>query len=726
MQATQPAVSIIMANYNGAGRVSAAVRSVLRQTERSLELIFSDDGSSDSSLAEAQTAAGDDPRFIVVTGGPRSGPAAARNRAIAAARGHWLAIVDNDDYIHPERLERLVRQAEADGADIAADDMLVFYENGARPHALLKGPLTRATGWIGAGAYANANRLYSATPALGYLKPILRRQRLGLLRYDESLRIAEDFDLVMRLLLDGARMRVYPEIGYFYRKHAQSISHRMTSAHVTAMLAAHDALDVPADAQTRRHFAKRRASLLTAQAFSEMVEALKARKPGAALVVAARRPQALPLLRYPLLAPLERLLKQSAQKPENGIARIALLSRQRVVGATNGSSAYLLSIVKALTESGYAVDFIGASPKLFGRWPLFRLKPETAAFASYRAHGAWRFGPLLIARDPRRALAALATAAEKFAAKLKLPTPGWSKPAEYSIAAQATRADAIYVAQSVRPNTRAVLCDYGFLTPLAPFALAPDAPTFVVMHDLFSARVRNDDDTVTALTPAQEWRLLGQADVVLAIQDVEAAAVRAALPNTDVMLAPHAVETASAAQPGHGDKILFVGSNTGPNISGLEWFFETCWPRIRAAHAGIHLDVAGSVARALKSAPEGVRLLGVVADLAPLYRDAGVVISPLHTGSGLKIKLIEAMAHGKAIVATSITAQGVENLLGDSVIIADEAQAFADAVLRLARDERDRSAFGEKALALARTHFSPAACYAPIAARIASSRDFSR
>lgn len=718
MQTTPPAVSVIMANYNGAGRVGCAVRSVLRQTERSLELIFSDDGSNDSSVAEALAAAAGDPRFMVVTGGPRSGPAGARNRGIERASGRWLAVVDNDDYIHPERLERLVGQAEADGAHIAADDMLVFYESGARPHALLKGVLARAPFWVSAGAYALGNRLYTSAPPLGYLKPIVRRERLGRLRYDESLRIGEDFDLVMRLLLEGAHMRVYPEIGYFYRKHAHSISHRMTSGHVAAMVAAHDALGAPGGASTQRQFAKRRASLVTALAFGELVDALKAREFGAAIQVAAKRPQALPLLRYPLLAPLRRLRKEPARAPKAETARIALLSRQRVVGATNGSSAYLLAIVKALSQSGYAVDFIGASPKLFGRWPLFRLKRENAVFASYQASGAWRLGSWLIARDPRRALAALAAALEKLLIKLRLPSPGWSKPAEYAIAAQARRADMLYVAQSVRANTRAVLCDYAFLAPLAPFALAPDAPSLVVMHDLFSARVRDSDDTVAALTPAQEWRLLGQADIVLAIQELEAAAVRAALPRTEVILAPHAVEAAHAAQPGQDDKLLFVGSNTGPNISGLEWFFEACWPLIRAARPEMTLDVAGSVARALKQIPEGVRLLGVVADLAPLYRDAGVVISPLRTGSGLKIKLIEAMAQGKALVATSITAQGVEDTLGESVIITDEAEAFANAVLALARDARVREHLGDKALAVTRHHFSPEACYAPIVERI--------
>src|SRR5690606_9522045 len=137
-----PRVSIVMANYNGAAHIAAAVRSVLRQTETSLELIVSDDGSDDDSLACARAAADGDPRLVVVGAKRRSGPAAARNRALAVARGGWLAIVDNDDYIEPGRLARLIDAAEADGADIAADDLLVFYEDGSQqPHAHLRGGL---------------------------------------------------------------------------------------------------------------------------------------------------------------------------------------------------------------------------------------------------------------------------------------------------------------------------------------------------------------------------------------------------------------------------------------------------------------------------------------------------------------------------------------------------------------------------------------------------------
>lgn len=306
----EPRVSVIMANLNGAPHIDPAVRSVLRQTEPALELIISDDGSSDDSLARAAQAAAGDARLIVLRSeASPSGPAAARNRAMARARGRWIAIVDNDDFIEPHRLAHLIDAAERDGADIAADDLNTFYDDGARPpHRHLRGSLARAPSWVSAADYAASNVMFGKDAGLGYLKPIFLRdgQHGSQWRYDETLRIGEDYDLIQRMLLAGARMRLYPEPLYHYRKHARSISHRLSLAAIEAMLAANARLDARGDAAAAAAFARQRAALQRAHAFTRLVEALKARDAKAALAAAAARPSALFLLRQPLLARLMR------------------------------------------------------------------------------------------------------------------------------------------------------------------------------------------------------------------------------------------------------------------------------------------------------------------------------------------------------------------------------------------------------------------------------------
>lgn len=306
MNAQGPTVSVIMANYNGAAHIAEAVSSVLAQDGVSLELIVSDDGSSDDSLARAKAAAAGDARLTVVRCSDRTGPAGARNRALKAARGAWIAIVDNDDALEQGRLARLVAAAERDGADIAADNLLTFYERGAQaPHPHLHGALAREPCWIDAAAYARSNVLLSHGAQLGYLKPIFRRR--DDLCYDESLRIGEDADLVLRLLMAGARMRTYPEIGYRYRKHSNSISHRLTSEVIDAMLAAHDRLDAGSNRELRRALSLQRDALLDARAFVGLIGALKARNARGAFAAAFSRPGAVLLLRDPIGARLRRL-----------------------------------------------------------------------------------------------------------------------------------------------------------------------------------------------------------------------------------------------------------------------------------------------------------------------------------------------------------------------------------------------------------------------------------
>jgi succinoglycan biosynthesis protein ExoO len=175
-----------------------------------------------------------------------------------------------------------------------------------------------------------------------------------------------------------------------------------------------------------------------------------------------------------------------------------------------------------------------------------------------------------------------------------------------------------------------------------------------------------------------------------------------------------AVPAESDPQPGSSRSILFVGSNTAPNTLGLRWFLDRAWSDVKRQVPDATLLVAGGVGRNLPSPPEGVELLGPVDDLGALYREAGVVISPLNVGSGLKIKLIEALGRGKAVVATSPTVEGVENIVGSAVAVTDDPAEFASAIARLLGNKVLRGEKGLNALEIARRYFSPAACYAEI------------
>lgn len=286
----RPLISVVMANFEAGEKIVHALHSVLRQSVGDLEVIVSDDGSSDDSLAHVRRLVEIDGRIRLVTAGQNGGPARCRNRALDLARGQWIAIVDSDDIIHPERFERLLAAAGAHDADIVADDLLLFFEDGTAPRLMLgdeaeRSFLVSAEHWLLAGM--------DGSPALGYLKPLISADRLKTLRYDENLRIGEDFDLVLRLLLEGARLLVFPEPFYLYRRHSGSISHRLSVADMEAMVERQVAVAgvyQPLDARVAAAVDLRLKMLRAGLGYERLVTSIKTRNIPAALAGIARNP----------------------------------------------------------------------------------------------------------------------------------------------------------------------------------------------------------------------------------------------------------------------------------------------------------------------------------------------------------------------------------------------------------------------------------------------------
>ena len=354
--------------------------------------------------------------------------------------------------------------------------------------------------------------------------------------------------------------------------------------------------------------------------------------------------------------------------------------------------------------------------------PVLRLRPEMDVFAEHKVRGALRLGRYLIATR----LSIWMAGAEGIAAKLAYRAgwkPAWlqDRKAPYSIAVPWTPADLSYTERHT-PHGSIIVADYIFQTKAFDVLKEKTRATATIMHDLFHRRAEMVKatgvvDSVATVERDDEIRMLGHADLVITIQQAEADFVLENLPGQPVLTVPMSFPVASAPQPGSDTEILFVGSNTEPNVAGLKWFLESCWPQVLEAVPGASLTIAGSVSSGMSGVPQakGSRYLGVVDDLASLYERAGVVISPLTFGSGLKVKLIEALALGKAMVATSTTLQGVEAIAGHAVLQADRADDFAEAIVALTRNRGLRSQIGASALAVAEANFSAVAAHGPFA-----------
>lgn len=233
-----PSVSVVITAHDAAATIGDAVRSALAEPEAA-EVIVVDDASRDATTAAAEAAAGGDGRLKVIRCAVNVGPAAARNRALEAAAGAFVAVLDADDFLLPGRFARLLA---VPGWDMVADNIL-FVAESASPAALPPlPPVTPALIDIDLTGFVRANR--SARGAgrreWGFLKPVMRRDFLDGhgLRYDEALRLGEDYDLYVRMLQKGARFRVSAQVGYAARWRADSLSSRHRTTDLGALHAA--------------------------------------------------------------------------------------------------------------------------------------------------------------------------------------------------------------------------------------------------------------------------------------------------------------------------------------------------------------------------------------------------------------------------------------------------------------------------------------------------------
>jgi glycosyltransferase involved in cell wall biosynthesis len=103
---------------------------------------------------------------------------------------------------------------------------------------------------------------------------------------------------------------------------------------------------------------------------------------------------------------------------------------------------------------------------------------------------------------------------------------------------------------------------------------------------------------------------------------------------------------------------------------------------------------------------ESVRVLGFVADIRPIVQQASVFVAPIRIGSGTKIKVLNAMAQGKPVVATTTAAEGIDVTPEENILIADDPEEFAKKILYLFRNEEMRRKMGEKARELIERKYS--------------------
>jgi sugar transferase (PEP-CTERM/EpsH1 system associated) len=158
------------------------------------------------------------------------------------------------------------------------------------------------------------------------------------------------------------------------------------------------------------------------------------------------------------------------------------------------------------------------------------------------------------------------------------------------------------------------------------------------------------------------------------------------------------------------DSLVFTGvMNYRPNVDGVVWFCREVWPSVRRHVPSATLTICGaSPTRAVQELGReaGVTVTGAVADVRPYLHRAAIAVVPLRMARGIQNKLLEAMAAGLAAVATTSAWAGIDASPGDELVVADEPDEFADAVVSLLRDRRQREEMGAAARAAAESRYS--------------------
>lgn len=205
-------------------------------------------------------------------------------------------------------------------------------------------------------------------------------------------------------------------------------------------------------------------------------------------------------------------------------------------------------------------------------------------------------------------------------------------------------------------------------------------------------------------------RLLASAHLALLCSDLdahrlEAPCNKAVVPNS--YPAKHIPQQLNRNSPRHA--VMIGMMRYFPNKDGAQWFLDEVWDRVRQQVPDAQLTIAGRAGDELFASDpaRGIQVIGSFENPTQLLETATISIVPLRHGSGTRVKILEAFAHGLPVVSTSIGAEGLDVVRGESILIADDPEEFAHHVVRLFQDPEYATRIASAGHALFLAKYSP-------------------
>jgi glycosyltransferase involved in cell wall biosynthesis len=265
------------------------------------------------------------------------------------------------------------------------------------------------------------------------------------------------------------------------------------------------------------------------------------------------------------------------------------------------------------------------------------------------------------------------------------------------------------------------VCD--FLSATLNFPTPPAIPTVLFQHNVETVLWRRLAETETsplrrlcyqieaAKMARYEPRALAHFHHVIAVSNNDRDLMRSAGANLPITVVPTGVDaekySLAPASTGNPPIVVFTGSmDWEPNLDAAEYFCREIWPAILAVFPNARFQIVGRNPhdRIRRLSSSSIEVTGTVPSVFNYLRDATVVIVPLRIGGGTRLKIFEAMAMGKALVSTSIGAEGLDVVDGRDLWLADDPATFAKAVLDLLRDPSLRRRYEQAAAIQARRY----------------------
>lgn len=202
-------------------------------------------------------------------------------------------------------------------------------------------------------------------------------------------------------------------------------------------------------------------------------------------------------------------------------------------------------------------------------------------------------------------------------------------------------------------------------------------------------------------------------DMNIMMSELDAADLRQIAPGVTTAIVPNGVDI-EYFRPRHGEEgpalIYTGGMNMFANRDAVLFFVREIWPAVKQAVPDVVFYAVGQdpppELRVLSEQDPQIKVTGYVQDIRPYVSRSAVYIVPLRVGGGTRLKVVDAMAQGKAIVSTSIGCEGIDVVSGNTIVIADEPRTFARNVIELLCDPVRRRQLGDAARALAETKYA--------------------